>query len=63
VRKIIESEKLKINRERGSVKLIRGAIKAAQRKNNRNCHEKTSDLKLKKDKTKQNPPATAIEIL
>ena len=64
VRKIIESEKLKINLERGKVRLIRGAIRAAHRKNTKNCHEKTSsDFKLNSAKRKQIPPAIPIEIL
>ncbi len=64
VRKIIESEKLKINLDRGKVRLIRGAISAAHRKNRKNCHEKTlSDFKLNRAKIKPMPPTIPIEIL
>ena len=64
VRKIIESEKLKINLERGKARLIRGAIRAAHRKNTKNCHEKTlSNFKLNNAKIKQMPPTIPIEIL
>jgi hypothetical protein len=63
VRKIIESEKFKINFERGSVKLMRGAIKTAKRKSSRNCQESTFAFKLNKAKVKQQLPNIAMIIL
>jgi hypothetical protein len=40
VRKIIESEKLSINFERGKIILIRGAIKIVISERSTNCREK-----------------------
>ena len=45
VRKIIESEKLRINFERGRIILIRGAIRMVNKQRSINCHEKTANFK------------------
>jgi hypothetical protein len=63
VRKIIESEKLKMNLERGKVMLIRGAIKTAKRNKRENCHESASAFRFNKAKTRHKPPKKAIAIL
>ena len=62
-RKIIESEKLKMNFERGNIMLIRGAINIVKRNKSSNFHEKTSVFILNKANVRHAPPRTAIESL
>src|SRR5829696_3481025 len=62
-RKTIESEKLRMNFERGKAMLMRGAIRIVKRKRTANFHVKTCGLTFSKASKKQTKPSRAIEIL
>jgi hypothetical protein len=62
-RKIIASEKLKINPERGSVKHKRGATKIAKQEMRKNCQSNKSELKFNVAQIKHKPPNREIKIL
>src|SRR4051812_10339330 len=55
-RKTIDSEKLRMNFDRGRAILIRGAIKIVKRKRTANFHVKTSGLIFSKARRKQMLP-------